>query len=51
MRSRSGVRVIKLDTPWEENLRMIRETGFSRYPLVEDDGIRHSGPAPGCWRW
>jgi len=36
MRHRSGVRSIRLDLPWEENLRSIRETRFSRYPLQEN---------------
>lgn len=40
MRRRSDVQVIRLDTHWEENLRMIRETGFSRYPLVASNGAR-----------
>jgi tellurite resistance protein TerC len=35
MRRCSGVRVIRLDRPWEENLRLMREAGFSRYPVVE----------------
>lgn len=38
MRGRSGVRVIHLEAPWEETLKMIRETRFSRYPLVASDG-------------
>jgi tellurite resistance protein TerC len=34
MRRRGGVRVLRLDLPWEENLRTISETQYSRYPLV-----------------
>ena len=30
MRKRSGVRVLWLDVPWEENLRLISETHYSR---------------------
>src|SRR5262249_4402979 len=37
-RQRKGVRVIRVDAPWEENLRLISDTQFSRYPLVEGDG-------------
>lgn len=36
MRHRSGVHALRLDVPWEENVRLIRETNFSRYPLVEN---------------
>jgi len=43
MRMRSGVRVVRLDVPWEESLRMLRETRFSRYPLVESEGGRPVG--------
>jgi tellurite resistance protein TerC len=35
MRRCSGVRMVRLDLPWEENLRLMREAGFSRYPVVE----------------
>ena len=40
MRGLSGVRMLRLDLPWEENLRMIRATRFSRYPVVERDGAK-----------
>lgn len=43
MRPRSDVRVIRLDAPWAENWAMIRETRFSRYPLVEADAARPLG--------
>ncbi|MCI0458243.1 MAG: TerC/Alx family metal homeostasis membrane protein [Gemmataceae bacterium] len=43
MRGVSGVRVLRLDRPWEENLKMIRTTRFSRYPLVEHVGARPVG--------
>lgn len=36
MRHRSGVRSLRLDLPWKENFQMIRETRFSRYPLVDN---------------
>lgn len=36
MRHRSGVRALRLDVGWEENLRLMRETNFSRYPLLEN---------------
>lgn len=38
MRSRGDVRVIRLDASWAENLRVISDTHFSRYPLVEHEG-------------
>ena len=38
MRKRDGVRVIRIDAPWQESLRLISDTHFSRYPLVEHDG-------------
>lgn len=43
MRHRSGVRAIRLDLPWEENLAMVRETSFSRYPLMENESARPVG--------
>jgi mannitol/fructose-specific phosphotransferase system IIA component (Ntr-type) len=43
MRGRGGVRVLRLDAPWEENWRLIRQTRFSRYPLVAGDGARPLG--------
>lgn len=43
MRRRSGVRSVRLDLPWADNLAMIRETRFSRYPLVENPGARPVG--------
>lgn len=36
MRPRAGVKVLKLGAPWEENARVIRESRFSRFPLVQD---------------
>ncbi|MHC4606430.1 MAG: PTS sugar transporter subunit IIA, partial [Planctomycetota bacterium] len=36
MRERSGAKVLQVSAPWEENLKVIRETRFSRYPLVEE---------------
>jgi tellurite resistance protein TerC len=43
MRQRSGVQAIQQDRPWSENLAMIRETHFSRYPLVANDGGKPLG--------
>jgi Mg2+/Co2+ transporter CorB len=43
MRRKSGVRVLRLDLPWRENLKMIGETHFSRYPLAESDGAKPIG--------
>jgi tellurite resistance protein TerC len=36
MRPRASVKVLRAGAPWEENLKVIRETRFSRYPLVEE---------------
>jgi tellurite resistance protein TerC len=35
MRTRNDVRVINLDLPWEETFKMMRDTSFSRYPVVD----------------
>ena len=43
MRRRNGVRVLRLDLPWEESLRMVRELRFSRYPLVESENAKPLG--------
>ncbi len=43
MRCKSGVHVIRLDVPWAENLRMLTETHYSRYPLVERLGSKPIG--------
>jgi tellurite resistance protein TerC len=43
MRKRSGVRTLRLDLPWEENLRVISQTHYSRYPLLERDGAKPIG--------
>jgi tellurite resistance protein TerC len=43
MHGRGDVRVIRLDAPWEENLKLIGETHFSRYPVVERAGAKPIG--------
>jgi mannitol/fructose-specific phosphotransferase system IIA component (Ntr-type)/CBS domain-containing protein len=35
MRPRSVVRSLRLKAPWEENLQVIRESRYSRYPLLD----------------
>lgn len=35
MKPRGQARVLRLDVPWEENLRIIQESKYSRFPLVE----------------
>ncbi|HYE97689.1 MAG TPA: PTS sugar transporter subunit IIA, partial [Planctomycetota bacterium] len=40
MRSRDGTRVLKAKAPWEENLKVVRESRLSRFPLLDD------GPMP-----
>ena len=36
MRYRSGVRSLRLDLPWEENVKIISQNRLSRYPLQEN---------------
>jgi tellurite resistance protein TerC len=43
MRQRAGVRTLRLDVPWRENLNVISQTHFSRYPLVEFEGAKPVG--------
>jgi len=43
MRQRSGVSYLRLDQPWQENLAVLRETRFSRYPLLESAEAKPSG--------
>ena len=43
MRERSSVSVMRLDAPWAENLRMLRETRFSRYPIVNGEDLKPLG--------
>lgn len=43
MRQRGGVRALRLDRPWEENLQLISETHFSRFPLVDGNGDKPMG--------
>lgn len=35
MKPRAHARVLRLDAPWEENERMIHESKYSRFPLLE----------------
>jgi len=46
MRELTHVRTINLSAPWEENLKLMRETRYSRYPIIEGNsggpvGIMH----------
>ena len=43
MRCKSGVHVIRLNVPWVNNLKMLGETHFSRYPLVQREGDKPIG--------
>ena len=43
MRGLADVQVIRLDRPWEENMRVILGTRFSRYPLVAQEGTKPIG--------
>lgn len=36
MRGRDGVKVLRVGAPWEETLKVIRDSRLSRYPLVGD---------------
>lgn len=38
MRYRSGVKLVDLSRPWEENLTVMKNTRFSRYPIIEKEG-------------
>jgi CBS domain containing-hemolysin-like protein len=35
MRSRTAVKVLQADAPWDANLKVIRESRFSRFPLLD----------------
>jgi len=43
MCNRTDASVIHLDLPWSDMVNMIRETRFSRYPLVETEGEKVAG--------
>ena len=43
MRPRSQVRLLDTRLPWEENLRVIKDSHFTRYPLVTLDPARPTG--------
>lgn len=43
MRSRSAARVLRASASWEENLAVLRESRFSRYPLMEEGDERPVG--------
>jgi len=36
MRFRSGVRCLQLDAPWQDNVSLMRETRYSRFPIARD---------------
>jgi len=40
MCARAAVHLLRADLPWTENLEVIRQGRFTRYPLVERDGDR-----------
>jgi CBS domain containing-hemolysin-like protein/mannitol/fructose-specific phosphotransferase system IIA component (Ntr-type) len=43
MRPRVRVRTLEAHLPWEENLKVIRGSRYSRYPLIVDDDRRPTG--------
>jgi len=43
MRERKGVRALRLDALPEENLRVVSDTRFSRYPIIEQEGGKPIG--------
>lgn len=43
MKARPFVRVLRSDADWEENLATIRETRYSRFPLVDREGKKPIG--------
>ena len=40
MRARDAARVLRIKAPWEENLKVVRESRLSRFPLLDE------GPLP-----
>ena len=43
MRAREGVRTLRCGAPWEETLKVVRDSRFSRFPLVEEGAARPVG--------
>ncbi len=43
MRRCSGIHALHLARPWEENLKLISDTHFSRYPVLEREGDKPMG--------
>jgi CBS domain containing-hemolysin-like protein len=43
MRPREAVKVLHAGAPWADNLKVIRESRFSRYPLLDGDPDRPAG--------
>jgi CBS domain containing-hemolysin-like protein len=39
MRHRDAVKTLRVDAPWEENLKIVRESKLSRFPLVDGMGV------------
>lgn len=39
MRGRDGVKNLRLGAPWEENFKVLKESRFSRYPLIGDSEL------------
>lgn len=43
MRKRDDVHVLKLDAPWHDNLKALREARYTRYPILDDDSPKPVG--------
>jgi|GEM_PF-60120 len=43
MRFRSGVRCVRLDQPWEQTAKLIRESRYSRYPVMRNGDSKPFG--------
>jgi tellurite resistance protein TerC len=43
MRKRDDVHVLRLDAPWHDNLKTLREARYTRYPILDDDSPKPVG--------
>ena len=43
MRKRDDVHVLRLDAPWNDNLKTLREARYTRYPILDDDSPKPVG--------
>jgi tellurite resistance protein TerC len=43
MRKRDDVHVLRLDAPWHDNLKTLREARYTRYPILDDHSAKPVG--------